>query len=240
MPDVTTASQQWILLAEEQAAARDLIVLVLGRLNYRIEHVATGRAALARARRESFDLILASASLPGMAGAALIGALRELPGLDKVPIVAICPDGGTQARQACMAAGAAAHLSRPLEIERLLGLIEQLLRRGQEARVSEPVLDLEHLHEFTDGDSQLEVELSTLFLSTAEMYLQGMHESLATGRSWASIAHALKGASANLGARRLAALAMLAERSEPTRAKLETIEHALEEVRTVFERRSPG
>jgi HPt (histidine-containing phosphotransfer) domain-containing protein len=175
-----------------------------------------------------------------MAGAAFIGALRELPGPNKAPVVAICLDGRTQARQACMAAGAAAHLGRPLEIERLLGVIEQLLRRGQEARVSELVLDREHLHEFTDGDSQLEVELSTLFLSTADMYLQGMHEALAAGRSWASVAHALKGASGNLGARRLAALALLAERSEPTRSQLEAIEHALEEVRAVFDRRAPG
>jgi hypothetical protein len=42
MPDGTTASKLRILLAEEQAAARDLIVLVRGRLNYRIEHVRPG------------------------------------------------------------------------------------------------------------------------------------------------------------------------------------------------------
>jgi hypothetical protein len=36
---------------------------------------------------------------------------------------------------------------------------------------SEPVIDLAHLHSFTDGDPQLESELLSLFLSTAETTL---------------------------------------------------------------------
>jgi HPt (histidine-containing phosphotransfer) domain-containing protein len=101
----------------------------------------------------------------------------------------------------------------------------------------EPVLDLDHLRGFTEGDPQLESELSSLFLATAEMYLEQMREALAGGRPWTSVAHALKGASANLGARRLAALALAAECSAPDRAQLEAIEQALEEVRARF---APG
>ena len=42
MPHGTTAPKLRILLAEEQAAARDLVVLVLSRLRYQIERAATG------------------------------------------------------------------------------------------------------------------------------------------------------------------------------------------------------
>jgi HPt (histidine-containing phosphotransfer) domain-containing protein len=98
----------------------------------------------------------------------------------------------------------------------------------------EPVLDLDHLRSFTEGDPQLERELSALFLATAEMYLQQMQEAVAGGRPWTAIAHALKGASANLGARRLAALALAAERAQPDRAQLQAIEQAVEEVRSEF------
>lgn len=240
MPEGTTAPKLRILLAEEQAAARDLVVLVLSRLRYQIDRAATGRDALIRAQREPADLILLSATLPDMAGAELIRALRNLPGLDQTPMVAICPDGSTEGRQACLAAGAAAYLTRPLEIERLLRLIEQLIRRRDPMPSGDPVLDLDHLRGFTDGDPQLEGELSTLFLSTAEMYLRGMHEALTGGRPWTSIAHALKGASANLGARRLSALALVAERSEPSRSQLEAIERALDEVRAFFHHRATG
>jgi DNA-binding response OmpR family regulator len=236
----TTAPKLRILLAEEQAAARDLVVLVLSRLHYQVERAATGRDALARAQRQCADLVLLSATLPDLAGPDLIRALRDVPPCNHTPLVAICPGGSAEIRQACLAAGAAAYLTRPLEIERLLRLIEQLIRRRDQAPAGDPVLDLDHLRGFTDGDPQLEGELSTLFLSTAEMYLRGMHEALASGRPWSSIAHALKGASANLGARRLSALALDAERSEPSRSQLEAIERALEEVRAFFHHHVPG
>jgi CheY-like chemotaxis protein/HPt (histidine-containing phosphotransfer) domain-containing protein len=236
MPDGTAAPQLRILLAEDQAAARDLVKLVLGRLHHRIESVASGGAALARACHDLPDLVLISTTLPDMPGAPLIGALRELPGLEAVPIVALY-QGGPEVRQACIAAGAAACLSRPLEIERLLRVIERLV--GPRARAGtpalEPAVDLDRLRQFTDGDPQLQGELSALFLSTTEVYLQDMREALRAGRPWSSTAHALKGASANLGARRIAALALVAERSEPSPAQLEAIEAAIDEVRAFFE-----
>jgi HPt (histidine-containing phosphotransfer) domain-containing protein len=95
----------------------------------------------------------------------------------------------------------------------------------------EPVIDLLHLRGFTDGDLQLEHELLTLFLSSAEVYLAGLTEALAAGQSWAAIAHALKGASANLGARRVLAHALEAERAPPSAPRLEALRAAIQEVR---------
>jgi HPt (histidine-containing phosphotransfer) domain-containing protein len=113
--------------------------------------------------------------------------------------------------------------------------------QGRNANAAvEPVLDRDHLRGFTEGDPQLERELSALFLATAEMYLQQMQEAVAGGRPWAAIAHALKGASANFGAHRLSALALQAERSEPDRAQLEAIGDAVEDVRTLFAQRVGG
>jgi HPt (histidine-containing phosphotransfer) domain-containing protein len=100
-------------------------------------------------------------------------------------------------------------------------------------------MDLAHLDGFTAGDRQLELELAALFVSTAESYVGRMSQALAAGESWAGTAHALKGASANLGARRLAVLARLAEQSKPDAAKLDEVRRALGEVRDFFEARGP-
>jgi HPt (histidine-containing phosphotransfer) domain-containing protein len=100
-------------------------------------------------------------------------------------------------------------------------------------------MDVAHLDGFTAGDRQLELELAALFVSTAESYLGRMSQALAAGESWAGPAHALKGASANLGARRLAALARLAEQSKPDAARLDEVRRALGEVRDFFEAREP-
>ena len=97
----------------------------------------------------------------------------------------------------------------------------------------EPVVDLEHLRSFTDGDPQLESELLTLFLSTADTYLARMSQALATGAPWAATAHALKGASANLGAGRVMALALAAEHTVANAEQLAALRGAIEEVRAL-------
>ena len=113
------------------------------------------------------------------------------------------------------------------------------LTPGTTDRDAEPVIDVDHLFGFTDGDLQLEGELLALFLSSAEVYLATMGEALRAGDSWTATAHALKGASANLGARRVMALAQAAERSPPSPGQLDALRQAVDEVR-VFERTGPS
>lgn len=109
---------------------------------------------------------------------------------------------------------------------------------GSEAAVAQaPAVDLEHLLGFTDGDLQLEGELSALFLSSAGVYLERMAEALRNGEPWRQAAHALKGASANLGARQMAAVALQAEHSDPSPGRLRELRRALDEVRQFFEQR---
>lgn len=98
----------------------------------------------------------------------------------------------------------------------------------------EPILDLDHLLAFTDGDMELESELSALFLSSAEAYLDTMGRALRDGTSWTSSAHALKGSSANLGALRVAALARAAEHQPPDAAALREIRDAVDAVGNFF------
>jgi HPt (histidine-containing phosphotransfer) domain-containing protein len=102
------------------------------------------------------------------------------------------------------------------------------------AAAGEPVIDLDHLLSFTDGDLELESELSVLFLSSAEAYFDKMSRSLQSGTPWTSSVHALKGASANLGARRLAVLARSAEHQPPAAAELQVIRRAIDEVSAFF------
>lgn len=102
----------------------------------------------------------------------------------------------------------------------------------------EPVLDLDHLNAFTDGDASLERELAGLYLTSASHYLAAMTSALRQGQSWTASAHALKGASANLGARRVAALARLAERTAPDAGLLDELRALVDQVRDVFVRRT--
>jgi HPt (histidine-containing phosphotransfer) domain-containing protein len=102
-----------------------------------------------------------------------------------------------------------------------------------------PIVDEAHLAAFTDGDEALEDELGDLYLNTTKGYLKRMAEALRDKRPWSAEAHALKGASANIGARRAAALAKRAEFAPPTDALLAELRAAVEEVGRFFAGRKP-
>lgn len=101
------------------------------------------------------------------------------------------------------------------------------------------IVDQGHLTTFTDGDATLEDELGTLFINTALGYMKRMREALREERAWSAEAHALKGASGNLGARRVAALARKAEFMPPSQDQIDAIEIALDDVKTFFADRAP-
>jgi HPt (histidine-containing phosphotransfer) domain-containing protein len=101
------------------------------------------------------------------------------------------------------------------------------------------VVDLDHLSTFTDGEPELEKELAGLYASSAQGYLDAMTSALEAGESWAKPAHALKGASSNFGACRVARLARAAEHDVPDAARLEALETAVAEVAAFFRARRP-
>ncbi len=100
-----------------------------------------------------------------------------------------------------------------------------------------PIVDLGHLAAFTDGSEDLEAELADLYLTTARRYLRDMQAALQEDRAWSAEAHALKGASGNLGACRMAALAKEAEFEAPSSARLQLLQQAVDDVAALFAER---
>lgn len=115
----------------------------------------------------------------------------------------------------------------------------QLAPSGDEDIGGLAIIDEAHLTSFTSGDKTLEDELAELFVTTAQGYLKRMREALRDERSWSAEAHALKGASANLGAKRLAEMAKKAEFASPSADQIDAIDQAIGEVEAFFSRRKP-
>ena len=101
------------------------------------------------------------------------------------------------------------------------------------------LLDEAQLLSFTNGDAALENEITELFINSASGYLKTMEEAIEEQRSWSAEVHALKGASANLGAQRLAALAKRLEFAPPSLDDLKSLLTVFEETQTyLLNRRS--
>ena len=96
------------------------------------------------------------------------------------------------------------------------------------------ILDRKRFDEVTGGDRDLELELADLYLTTAQKYVSEMATILERRGDWSGPAHALKGASANLGMAQMQEFAKKAEYSEANAELLQEIEQGLQRIRHLF------
>jgi two-component system CheB/CheR fusion protein len=95
-------------------------------------HVLTAnsaREALGILAQERIDLLITDISMPEMDGYALLREARRLPGYASLPAIAITGLVREQDLAAARNAGFAAHFGKPVEMERLLAVIPELLRQ---------------------------------------------------------------------------------------------------------------
>ncbi len=109
-------------------------VLMEGMLAHRpaiaLRVAALPEAGLAMAVARPPDLVLLDIQLPGIDGFEVLKRLRQLPALQHTPVVAVSanamPDDLAQAR----AAGFADYLTKPVDMARLLAVVDRLLAAG--------------------------------------------------------------------------------------------------------------
>lgn len=219
--------------------------LVLSRLDYVVTCVGTAREAASALSHTNFALALLALNIPDMPG---IGLARRIAaaGSDqgRLPMM-IFGDAWDQEAilRECRDAGVDAYLQKPISIGRLVAAVRELTQRNAARKERHPTMtdiqdpiDLTHFRSFTEGDAQLERELGSLYLSTAAVYLDEMRRAVEENRDWRSAAHALKGASANIGAKDIAALAERSEHDPPSDETLAQLRSSIDHVRAFFER----
>lgn len=113
-----------VLVAEDNDVNALLARALLVKLGHRPTMVTNGAAALAAwhaARRETpYDLVLMDVHMPGMDGLEAARRIREIEaGGPRTPIFALTANAFADDRDACLAAGMDAFLTKPLDIEQL-------------------------------------------------------------------------------------------------------------------------
>jgi len=108
-----------ILLIDDNDDARELMGIVLEMHGHRVAEADGGAAGLAQARAFAPDIVFLDLGMPGMDGYETAVALRRLPGMEKLWIVALSgwSDQATLART--QHAGFDWHLSKPADIPRI-------------------------------------------------------------------------------------------------------------------------
>jgi CheY-like chemotaxis protein len=118
-----------VLLAEDTRTNQILVTHALGKRGHAVEVASDGHAAVELAQKERFDVILMDLQMPGMGGIEATTAIRGLPGLDDVPIVALTAHSMVGDRERCLAAGMEGYLSKPIDLHQLVETVESAAAR---------------------------------------------------------------------------------------------------------------
>lgn len=94
MVDVVDESRKRILIVEDDASLRDLLVLEMtGEPAFDLTSVGDGTQALELLRKGPFDLVVLDLQLPGVSGVDVLAHLQsEAPGTDVVVLTGLAPD----------------------------------------------------------------------------------------------------------------------------------------------------
>ena len=124
-----------ILVAEDQADIRDLLVLNLRNAGYEVSAVADGREALALQTDRAHDLLVLDLMMPGLDGLEVCKALRARG--SATPILMLTAKSTELDRVLGLELGADDYLTKPFSLAELLARVKALLRRADLLRAAQ-------------------------------------------------------------------------------------------------------
>ena len=99
----------------------------LGRLGYEVSIATDGADGIAKANELKPDLILMDLSLPVIDGWEATRRLKAAPETTRIPIIALTSHAMVGEKEKALAAGCDDFDTKPVELQRLLGKIRELL-----------------------------------------------------------------------------------------------------------------
>ena len=116
-----------ILVADDNAASRELIKEVLEMSGYDVVEAADGQDAVSRARENTPDLVLVDIQMPRLDGYGVLRELRADPRLADLRVIALTAFAMQGDRERALDAGFNGYITKPVEIAALRQEIKKLL-----------------------------------------------------------------------------------------------------------------
>lgn len=118
-----------VLLVEDTEDNRQMMHRLLEMSGYRVVEAINGKEAVEIASQIRPEIILMDLSLPFIDGLAATRRIRSLPGMSKVPIVAVSAHDTADFHSDALDAGCDAYITKPIDYPELEEIVNGLLAR---------------------------------------------------------------------------------------------------------------
>lgn len=210
-----------VLLAEDHPVNQQVARKILERLGLEVDVVASGREAVDAVAASRYDGILMDVQMPetdGLEATRQIRAARSGGADRRIPIIAMTAHTMASDREQCLQAGMDDYLTKPVDVHQLAGTLRKwMFQDGPDSGVADPpakdpalpkpvpdglVFDRETFMERVMGDVECAREAIDIFMSDMAEQVKRVRAA-AEDRDFATVqrvAHAIKGAAANMAA----------------------------------------
>jgi signal transduction histidine kinase/CheY-like chemotaxis protein/streptogramin lyase len=130
-----------VLLAEDNVINQHLVKRLLEKRGHSVTVTGSGREALDRVERESFDVILMDVQMPDMDGLQASTRIREIEKQrgTYTPILALTAHTMKGDRERCLAAGMDQFINKPIDAERFVEVVEAAAVGGRPGAPATPL-----------------------------------------------------------------------------------------------------
>lgn len=211
-----------LLLVEDNAFNRDLVVELLESAGILVLVASNGREALDQIAAHSFDCVLMDVQMPVMDGYEATQEIRRIPDLADLPIIAMTAGAMESDRKKCLEAGMNDYVSKPINVGefyrtlakwiKLRALLEPMIldMTSEPAMPAEPIFDLTDMRQRLMGNENLIRKTALSMLDYLPSVLEEFKAHVASGHleEAGMSAHSIKGMAGNVSAKALSACAL--------------------------------
>ena len=130
-PGQTAADDQIpVMVVDDSAMSRHVVVALLRRLGLRVVEAVDGAEAVAQAKAEQPRLIILAIGLPDMDGLTALARMRQLPERESTPTIVVTANREAESILEARRLGVVDYLAKPIDIKDLARRIGQYLGDG--------------------------------------------------------------------------------------------------------------
>jgi len=115
-----------VLVVEDSTETLELLQMLFARKGYEVLGAGSAAEALDRASERRPGIIISDISMPSVDGYTLLDQLRRMPGLERVPAIALTGHAMDEDRERALAAGFNVHLAKPVDPDELFRVVRRL------------------------------------------------------------------------------------------------------------------